>query len=58
MSKKWSVVSHPFWDEVKVKKGTKIPGADLKVRRIYVPNDKYFDFMLNLFKPKKEVKDA
>ena len=39
---------NPFWDEVKVKKGTKIPHTDLEIDKAYVPNDKYFELITKL----------
>ena len=38
-----------FWDEVKVKKGTKDPATGLEIKRMLVPNKKYFETLEKLF---------
>ena len=53
------IIPHPFWDEVEPSSKTKKDykkryGLDLK--KIYLTNDKYLDFMEELFTG-KEIKN-
>lgn len=43
------IIDHPYWDRIKAKKGTKVPGSNsLYIEEFILPNEKYFEMMEKL----------